>query len=196
MLPVQQAPPASVRRFTVEEYRRLGEAGILTESDRVELLEGWIVEKVIHNPQHDLAIELLDEALRKLLPPDCRVRVQCAVTTQDSEPEPDAAVVYGQPRERPARHPGPRDVALLVEVADSSLEHDRTFKGRLYARAAISTYWIVNLVDRQVEVYTEPSGRGAAAVYKNSRIYRRGEAVPLVIRSQALGAIAVDEILP
>jgi Uma2 family endonuclease len=190
-----QLPPASVRRFTPEEYHRLGELGVLNEDDRVELLDGWIVQKMIHNPEHDLTIELVDGALRKRLPPDWRLRIQCAISMEESEPEPDVAVVYGDPRDRAGRHPLPGDVALLVEAADS-LEYDRTFKGPLYAHGRIPVYWIVNLVDSQVEVYTEPSGPGPSPLYKVSHIYRRGDAVPLVIRGQTLGDIPLAEILP
>ena len=196
---VAQLPLESLRKFTPAEYRHLGELGVLTEDDRVELLEGWIVQKMIHNPQHDVTIELVDGALRKRLTPDCRIRVQCAISTEESEPEPDVAVVHGDPRERAARHPFPKDVALLVEIADSSLEHDRGFKSQLYARAGISVYWIVNLVDGQVEVYTEPtepSGPGLSPFYKTSRIFGRGDQVPLAIGDQALGAIPVEEVLP
>ena len=79
----------------VEEYQRLVEAGILTESDRVELLEGWIVPKLTRKPPHDCAIELVAAALQALLPPGWRLRIQSAVETADSQPEPDVAVVYG-----------------------------------------------------------------------------------------------------
>jgi len=115
---------------------------------------------------------------------------------EDSEPEPDVAVVHGDPRDRAGRHPLPGDVALLVEAADSSLEHDRTFKGPLYACGRISLYWIVNLVDSQVEVYTEPSGPGPSPLYKISHIYRRGDVVPLVLPGQTLGGIPVADLLP
>jgi Uma2 family endonuclease len=180
----------------VEEYRRLGREGILREDDRVELLDGWIVRKMIHDPQHDVAIELADEALRRHLPPGFRVRIQSVVTTRDSEPEPDLAVVRGDPRRRRKRHPTPAEVALVVEVADTSLETDRSFKAALYARARIPVYWIVNVADGQVEVYTEPSRSPRSAQYKVCRVYKRGESVPLVVLGRRVGEIPVAELLP
>lgn len=94
------------------------------------LLNGWIVPKVVHNPPHDNAIELCDEALRRRLPPGWTLRIQSVITTSDSEPDPDLALVRGSPRER-----GPR-----LEVADSSLEIDRGTKARVYAAAGIPVY--------------------------------------------------------
>src|SRR5436305_4096318 len=87
-----QLPPAPVRRFTVDEYHRMIQTGILEEDDSVELLEGWIVLKMPRNPPHDVAIDLAREAIETRLPAGWRVRVQSAITTSDSEPEPDLAV--------------------------------------------------------------------------------------------------------
>ena len=178
---VQQLPPVPVRRFTVEEYRRLGESGILTEDDRVELLEGWIVPKMVHNPPHDNAVELVDEALRAQLPGGWTVRVQSAIHTADSEPEPDVAVVSGSARARKDRHPTPDEVALVVEVADASIERDRGSKARLYARAGVRAYWIVNLVDRQVEVHGDPTGPASEPAYRQRTVHRPGERISVRI---------------
>src|SRR2546423_11609672 len=117
-------PPFPVHRFTVDEYHRIIQAGVLTEDNPVELLEGWIVPKMPHNPPHDATIELVEESLQSKLPAGWRIRVQLAITTDDSEPEPDLAVVRGAARSRLTSHPGPQDIALLVEVSDSSLSHD------------------------------------------------------------------------
>jgi Uma2 family endonuclease len=189
-------PPFPVRKFTVEEYHRLGELGLLTEDDRVELLDGWIVPKMVHNPRHDAALALADAAIRRRLAHGWLLRIQCPITTPDSEPEPDVAVTHGDARTYVARHPGPGDVALLVEVADSSLLHDRDFKGPLYARAGVGAYWIVNVVDEQVEVYSGPSDPGAAPAWRSSRVFRRGEAVPLAIGGVALDPVPVADLLP
>lgn len=191
--PILEQPPLPARRFTVEEYHRMGEAGILTEADRVELLEGWIVEKMIHRPPHDAVIELTDAALRAVLPPAWRVRIQSAITTEDSEPEPDLVVVSGPIRERLARHPQPAEIGLVVEVSETSLARDRA-KARLYARAGIATYWIVNLVDSQVEVYYRPDQ--SAAIYQAETCYRRGDWVPVMIGGEQVGAFAVPDVLP
>ncbi|MBY0526953.1 MAG: Uma2 family endonuclease [Gemmataceae bacterium] len=149
---IYQPPPYPVHKFTVDEYHQMIQVGLLTEEDSVELLEGWIVPKMPRNSPHDIAIELLQEALGDMLPADWRLRIQSAVTLPDSEPEPDVALVRGNARSRGGRHPGASDVGLIVEVADSSLIRDRQEKARLYARAAIVVYWIVNVADAQVEV--------------------------------------------
>ncbi|MCY2994127.1 MAG: Uma2 family endonuclease [Planctomycetota bacterium] len=190
-----QIPPFPVRRFTVDEYHRMAQAGVLTENDPVELLEGWIVAKMPHKPSHDATIDQTDEILRGQLPTGWRIRIQSAITTDDSEPEPDLAVVLGPASRYATHHPGPQDIALLIEVADSSLAHDRDVKGRLYARAGIAAYWIINLVDMQIEVYNEPSGPTANPGYRQHHTYRAGELLPLVIVRQSVAVIAVRDLL-
>ncbi|MFN4260979.1 MAG: Uma2 family endonuclease [Gemmataceae bacterium] len=171
------------------------QAGILTEEDRVELMEGWIIEKVTHTPSHDVSIDLTTDALRKVLPTGWRVRVRSAVTTSDSELQPDLAVVRGPARRYSQSHPIPQDIALIVEVADTALELDRKCKSRLYARARLPVYWIVNLVDSQVEVYTDPQG-GESPSYRQRRDYGIDVEVSLVIAGKQIAAIAVRELLP
>jgi Uma2 family endonuclease len=184
----------SAHRFTVDEYHRMIQAGTLTEDDRVELLEGWIVSKTSHDPAHAAGIELAAEGIRGKLPPGWRIRVQSAITLADSEPEPDLAVVRGSHRSFLARHPGPADIGLLIEVADTTLGSDRE-KGRVYARAHIPCYWIVNLRDRQVEVYTDPFGAETAG-YRHHQDYDIRASVPLVLDGQEVALIPVAELLP
>jgi Uma2 family endonuclease len=191
-----QPPSLPVRRFTVDEYHRMIQAGILTEDDHVELLEGLIVPKMPHNPPHDIALELTDELIRRHLPEGWRIRIQLPITTTESEPEPDLAVVRGSPRSRQGRHPGPQELALIVEVSDATLTRDRGEKLQIYARAAIGCYWIVNLVDRQVEVRTDPSGPAANPSYRRQQTYAPTDAMPLVIGGQEVARIPVQELLP
>ncbi len=150
--------PADVAiwRLRVEQYHAMIQAGILAEDDPVELLEGWLVTKMPKNPRHRVVTQLTREALAQVLPPGWYVDAQEPITTADSEPEPDVVVVQGSRRAYLDRHPGPQDIALVIEVADSSLQHDRSSKKRLYAAAAITEYWIINLIANQVEVYTDP----------------------------------------
>jgi Uma2 family endonuclease len=187
--------PFAVRRFSVEEYRRLGDAGVLTDEDRVELLEGVITPKMIHNPPHDAAIMLIEEALRPLLPSGWMIRIQSSITTSDSEPEPDLAVVRGTARDYSRRHPAAADVGLVVEVADTSLLRDRN-KTRLYARAGVPTYWIVNLADSQIEVHWQPSGPCDSPEFQQTAVYRRGDHVTLTLSVASASKILVDELLP
>jgi hypothetical protein len=188
-------PPYPVRRFTVAEYHQMIQAAILTEDDPVELLEGWIVPKMPHKPPHDGTIYLAGEVIRSRLPTGWLVRTQSAVTTADSEPEPDLAVVRGDARTFLTRHPGPPDFGIIAEVADTSLNSDRKDKGRLYARAFIPCYWIINLVDRQVEVYTDPSGPDANPDYRQRCDHDLQGAVPLILDGQDNGPIPVRELL-
>jgi Uma2 family endonuclease len=191
-----QPPPYPMHQFSVDEYHRMIQTGILTEDDAVELLEGWIVPKMPRNPPHDGTIQIATEVLRQRLPSGWQVRVQSALTTGDSEPEPDLAIVRGDTRTYLSRHPGPQDTALVVEVADSSLNRDRQDKGRLYARASIVCYWIINLVDEQVEVYTAPSGPDANPGYRQRQDYDVQSAVPLMIDGQDRGPVPVRDLLP
>lgn len=149
-------PPLSMHRFTVEEYEQLGKSGVLTEDDSVELLEGLIVKKMTKNPLHDATIDLLNSLLSRQLPAGWFVRIQNVLRTADSEPEPDVVIAVGSPGEFRDRHPTGRDVALVVEVAESSLDQDWR-KCRIYARAGVPQYWIVDLTGCCVEVFAEPN---------------------------------------
>src|SRR5205807_8538091 len=134
-VPNPAVPDVSIHRLTVEQYEAMFEAGILTEADPVELLEGWLVEKMSKNPPHIVATGLLLDVLPRLLPAGWFLNVQDPIATVDSLPEPDAALIRGARRDYLARRPTAVDIALLVEVADTSLEQDRGLKKRAYARA-------------------------------------------------------------
>ncbi len=191
-----QGTMAGFRRFSVAEYHKLIQVGILTEDDNLELLEGYLVHKMTRNPPHDGTLQLVQENLSRALPPGWRVRVQCAITLSDSEPEPDAAVVRGDARTYLTRHPGPADIGLVVEVADSTLPGDRDDKARIYARAGIVCYWIVNLIDQQVEVYTSPSGPVAKPKFAQESDYRAGDRVPLVLDGATVATFDAADLLP
>lgn len=190
-------PPVPVRRFTVDEYHQMIQAGIIGEDDNVELLEGWIVPQMARGPAHDAIISvIMNVVVETRLLNEWFGRVRSGMTTTDSEPEPDVVVVRGSPRVYCARHPGSADLALVIEVADSSLSRDRTIKGRIYAAASVPVYWIINLVDNVVEVYTDPTGPDPAPVYRTRQDYRIGDLVPLVIDGRDLGPIPAQELLP
>jgi Uma2 family endonuclease len=189
-------PPLPVRKFTVEEYHQLLKTGTLKSGDPYELLEGWIVQKMSRNTPHETSLVLTADFIRVLIPDGYHVRVQSAITLSDSEPEPDVIVVRGGPRDYPIDLPSPPNIPLVTEIADSSLQHDRVVKGRIYARAGIPVYWVVNLVDMQVEVYSEPNGEGANPEYRRRADYRTGQCAPLLIDGTTISSIQVDEILP
>ena len=191
-----QPPPYRGRRFTVEEYHQLIQKGILQDDDPVELLDGWIVPKMPRNPPHDVTLNKAQKVLLAHLPPGWELRVQSAITTETSEPEPDFTIVPGPPERYLHHHPKPADVAVVIEVADSSLGRDREEKGKLYARARIPVYWIINLVDRQVEVYSNPSGPDANPDYRRRQDYRDNDSAPLAIPGQEVVSIQVRDLLP
>lgn len=190
--PPATIPDEAIFRLEVAQYHAMVQAGILTEDDPVELLEGWLVVKTPKNPAHRIATRQVARALEQQLPHNWYVDTQEPLTTSDSEPEPDVMVVKGDTRDYRNRHPGPGEVALVVEVADTTLRRDRTLKQRLYARAGLRVYWIVNLIDRQVEVYTEPAEGG----YRQQQVYGPDAVVPVVLAGQAAGHVAVKDLLP
>jgi Uma2 family endonuclease len=189
-------PSDPIWRLSVDQYHEMIRTGILTADDPVELLEGWLVTKMPKNPPHRVATRLIRKALEGVVPAGWYVDAQEPITTADSEPEPDAMVVRGDTRQYLDRHPGPRDLALVVEVADATLQRDRTSKKRLYAAAAIAVYWIVNLPERHFEVYTDPSGPAIQPDYRHRQDYGPEDAVPLVIDGREVGRLAVRELLP
>jgi Uma2 family endonuclease len=189
-------PVAGFRRFTVAEYHKLIRLGVLTENDRVELLEGYLVEKMPHDPVHDGTIQLVGAALSPHLPAGWCLRVQSAITLGTSEPEPDVAVVRGGTRSYLRSHPQPADFGIVIEVSNTTLDSDRDDKSVVYARAGLPVYWIVNLIDRQVEVYEQPSGATADPTYAATTVYKPGDAVPVVLDGATVGTIPVDDLLP
>ncbi len=189
-------PDDLIWRLKTEQYHAMIDAGILTDDDPVELLEGWLVYKMPKSPRHRLVTRLVRRKLEAIVPPGWYVESQEPVTIDDSEPEPDVSVIRGQERDFARRHPGAGDVALVIEVADTTLARDRTRKKRLYARAAIAPYWIVNLVDGVVEVYDDLAGSGGRhADYQTRQDYEEGDAIPVVIEGQIVGVVAVADFL-
>jgi Uma2 family endonuclease len=189
-------PGDLIWRLSIGQYHEMIRTGILTEDHPVELLDGWLVLKMPKNPPHRIATRLTCKALERIIPAGWYVDQQEPITTPNSEPEPDVVVARGDTRDYLDRHPGPDDVPLVVEVADTTLERDRTLKKRIYAFAEIPTYWIVNLVEQQVEVYSEPSGETEPADYRQRQDYSLQDSVPLVIDGQQIAQIAVTELMP
>lgn len=144
-----------MRRFSVREYELLGQHGILGEDDNVELLEGWIVEKITKNPRHEQVLYRLARSLESRSPSGYLLRNQSPLVTLDSVPEPDLMLVRGKIEDFEERHTQASEVILVIEIADSSLNLDRR-KCELYARARVPIYWIVNLADQSVETYSDP----------------------------------------
>ena len=187
--------PPQIHRWTRHEYRRLAELGFF-EGRRVELIEGQVIDRAAMKSPHAVAIDLVDTALKAVFGRGYYIRQQKPFVVSDiSEPEPDLAVVQGSIRDYAEAHP--TSAALLVEVADTSISYDRTFKGSLYAKAVVAEYWIVNLVKRQLEVYRQPVADDQATYgwkYAEVSTYRAGQSVaPLNAADQW---VAVVDLLP
>ena len=176
-------------RFTVDEYERMAE---FLDDSRVELINGYVVRKMPKKPPHVWAVTCIVEAMPSLLPPgwtwwkEDPVRIPAF-----DEPEPDVAVLRGSAEDYRNRIPDASDVVLLVEVAETTLTRDQGEKLAAYARGGIPVYWIVNLVDRQVELYTGPGLDG----YSSRVDFTAGQHVPVVIDGFEVGHIAVSDML-
>jgi len=178
------------RRFTADEYHRMAEAGVLRADDRVELVDGEIVEMTPIGSRHAACVDRLMVLLQRCAEGRDILRVQGPIRLDaHSEPQPDLAVLKRRADFYASAHPGPDDVILVVEVADASLRYDRDIKVRLYARAGIRETWLVDLQNERVDVFTDPTPLG----YRESRQIRRGER----LTSEALPAasLLVDEML-
>jgi Uma2 family endonuclease len=183
-------------RLTVDQYERMAELGILLDGDPVELLDGFLVWKMTKNPPHTTACNLTRAAVEQLLPPGWHYRGQDPIRLDNSEPEPDGLVVAGDNRTYAARHPVPGEIALVIEVSDTTLTRDREWKRRIYARNAIPVYWVVNLVDRVLEIYTQPSGPVTSPDYGHARVLHPGDSAELVINGAVAGTVQVADLLP
>ena len=186
-----------LRRFTVEECRRMIAACVLEEGEQVELLEGMIVQMPTQNPPHSVAIRQAGQVLPPIMPEGWIVQFQLPIVVGGSERAPDIAVVRGPIRRYLQRHPTRSDIAILGEITDSTIKKDRQVLPAIYARDRIPVYWIINLADSQIEVYTQPSiDDSGAAYYKARHDYGPKESLPVVIKSRVVGKVRVRDLLP
>lgn len=160
--------------FTVKEYYKMAEVGILMPTDRVELINGEIIQTSPIKSPHANSITIIEEILYEQLIKKVTIRTQNPISISNlSEPEPDIAVVkYGRNRYS-NQHPKPEDTFLLIEVSDSTLKYDRKIKTQLYAKASIPEYWIINIPDKQIEVFKKPKN----GVYTETFIYQDKESI-------------------
>jgi len=178
------------RHFSVSEYDRMAETGILSEDDRVELIEGEIIETSPIGSRHAACVRRLDALFNERLGGAAQVSAQNPVLLDDySQPEPDVALLKPRSDFYSKEHPAARDVLLIVEVADTSVEYDRQVKAPLYARAGVVEMWLVNLHADVLEVYTRPEN----GTYRDRKEFARGDSISLTgIPGLTVG---VEEIL-
>ncbi|MEP0917748.1 Uma2 family endonuclease [Leptolyngbya sp. DQ-M1] len=178
------------RLFTVKQYHRMIETGIIQEGDRVELIRGEIIEMASLGTRHAAGVNRLNRLFFKKFGDQVLVAVQNPVEVDaHSEPQPDIAIL--RPREDfyASAHPTPTDVFLLIEVSDSTIRHDRTVKIPLYAEDSIAESWVVDVNAELIEVYRQPSATG----YRSLQTFMRGQAIELLAFPGV--SITADEIL-
>ncbi|HYP21663.1 MAG TPA: Uma2 family endonuclease [Chloroflexia bacterium] len=177
-------------RFSVDEYNKMAESGILPEDARVELIEGEIVDMAPIGLRHAQCVNNLSWLLSDLLPGKARVQVQNPVQLdQYTQVQPDITLLRFRDYTRDRQHLGPADVLLAVEVSDTTLIKDRRLKLPLYAQAGIPEVWIVNIQQERIEVHSQPED----GAYKSVRRLRRGQSVPVPGFAEA--KIKVDDVL-
>ena len=194
-LTLRELASSTRHSWTVNDFERLFDAGFFPPDARLELIEGEIWKKMTQNEPHAVALSLAEFALSGVFA-GCYVRTQQPmILGETSKPEPDLAVVTGVPRDYLAAHPSSAE--LVVEISYTTLVPDQTTKAALYARAQIAEYWIVNLVDRTLEVRRQPSpmeGELLGHGYRSTQILLPGESIaPLGTPASVIG---VDELLP
>ena len=183
--------PAATNRYRWSRaaYDRAAEAGVFNPDARLELIDGELLVMTPQGSRHATACALAADALRAAFGAGYYVRMQLPLAAgDDSEPEPDVAVVEGGIRDYLDAHPA--NAVLVVEVSDASLDHDRTAKQRLYARCGVPEYWIVALPDARLETYRDPAADG----YRTVAIRRSGQTATPLARPGA--AVAIDDLLP
>jgi len=189
-------PPMPVCRLGVDQYEEMIRAGIVTKDSRIELLDGWLVPKMTKNPPRVVASALMRNALSRAVPEGWCVCSEAPVQLPASMPEPDAMVVRGELRQYCRQRMRAEHIGLVVEVADASLQRDQVFKKSIYAQAGIPVYWLVNLSDGRIEVYTDPAGSQENADYRQRHDYSATDTIPLLLDGRRVAEIAVRELLP
>lgn len=188
---VPAAPPRQNRKFTVAEYYRMVDAGILRPKERVELIEGEILTAPPVSPRHAGSVDIANEVFARQNNGQFRVRIRGPVHLDErTEPEPDAALLRLRPGSYRRAHPTPEDILLVTEVADSTLDYDREVKAPIYGRAGIPETWVVNLREDCLEVFRNPGPPG----YAQHTLYRRGDKISPVSLPDL--EFAVAELLP
>lgn len=168
-------------RFSVEEFLKLSNTGFFDQQNRLQLVHGEIIEVGVMGPNHVNALTRLDRRLQRFQS-EVLVSQQCPLVLPESVPFPDIALLKLPEDQYAGRLPTPGDVLLIIEVSETSLAYDRKVKLALYAQAGIQEYWIVNLVDNQLEVYRDPKG----ADYLTRNTYQPGASVQALALSEAV----------
>ncbi|MCK6579993.1 MAG: Uma2 family endonuclease [Anaerolineae bacterium] len=191
-------PPTAPLRYalSVEQYEAMIRAGILTTKDQLELLEGQLYKKMTKNEPHVICSLLFTELLPRLLPAGWLLSFENPVQALQSLPEPDVMIVRGKPRDFLGQRIPADKIGLLVEISDATLVFDRTVKLRIYAGGGVPIYWIVNLNERQIEVFTQPYAQDGEAGYRVREVFTDANTLPFILDGQEIARIPVTDLLP
>ena len=185
--------PSPLYRMTVEKYESLIASGFFGKRDDVHLINGYLVNRMAESPLHGAVLDLVRLAIEAILLAGWYIRSEkgLRIPSQISVPRPDLVIVRGAPRDYLARYPEPADTALVVEVSCSSVDQDRAMAD-IYAAGGVPAYWLVNVDDGQVEVYSDPGPDG----YRAHEVLAPGHVLHVVVDGVEIGEIAVADILP
>lgn len=186
-------PTEELYRFSVPQYMKLIGEGFFGHDTRTELINGLVIHKMTRYAPHDGTLDFLNRWFIRQLTDDWASRCQLGFVLSHSVPEPDLAIVRGPAKKYRRQHPRGADTFLVIEVAEDSLDGDRREKGPMYAAARIPEYWIVNVVDFQVEVYTQPRA-GKTPGYRQRKDYSGKASVPLVLDGKEIAQLPVADI--
>ena len=196
ILSVQELARLNLYRFTLDQYRRMSELEIISSKDHCELINGYVIDEPILNPPHASTSTKLLREFFGILDDNYSIRSDKPIELEalDSSPCPDLVVAQGSHNRYDYRHPQPKDIFLVIEVSDTSLRKDQTTMLELYALDKIPIYWIVNLPEKKVEVYSQPRA-GKKPTYKKREEFVPGQSIPIVLNGNSVGELAVSDFL-
>lgn len=183
-------------RMSADTYKAMTASAALGPDDHVELLEGLLAQRLSKNPPHEAAITRLQRRLLRTLPESVLLRQQAPIDLGESLTEPDLSIVRASPDDCAQRHPTAADTLLVVEVSDNSRKTDLTTKLRIYAQAGIPRYWVVNLLDRRIELYSQPDPAATPPTYNLRQPFGPDTSVPLSLPDITPASIPVADLLP
>ena len=185
--------PSPLYRMTVEKYESLIASGFFGKRDDVHLINGYLVNRIAESPLHGAVLDLVRLAIEAILLAGWYIRSEkgLRIPSQISVPRPDLVIARGAPRDYLARYPEPADTALIVEVSYTSVDQDRAMAD-IYAAGGVAVYWLVNVDDGRVEVYSDPGPDG----YRTHEVLAPGHVLHVVVDGVEIGEIAVADILP
>ena len=193
--PIQDQSDDLLWRMSVETYHQMIEAGAFGEDEAIELIHGYLVKKMPKNRRYAQITQILFSLIAQLIGFDKGwfLSVQDPITLNDSEPEPDIAIIRGTPSDYP-NHPQAADIGLVIEISDSSLEYDAGIKKQMYALNGVAQYWIVDVDGEQIEVFQKPSTAEGEATYQEHTIFKVSESIPLLLNSETIGQTDLNSI--